>query len=208
MKIKPSLLPAFTTNEYRLIIQPHEDLCNKINQIKKLFAETYQLPVYRYAKPCITLVRFTQYEMMEEKIIRRIKNITSVNASFTVELKDFGSFPTHSVFINVATQTNIVALLKELKSVQKLMKLNDEHKPHFITEPYINIAAKLLPWQYEKGWLQYSNTPFAALFVANEIVLEKRKIGEQKYQAVQRFQLSADAGTAIIKSRTAQLSFF
>ncbi len=188
MKIKPSFIPAYEMYEYRIIIQPHEDLCDKINAIKRSFAENYQLPVYRYVKPDITLVRFTQYEMPEERIMYRLQNIAISNASFAIELKDFGSFPTHSIFINVATKTNIVALVKEIKSIQKLMKLDDEHKPHFITEPFITIAAKLLPWQYEKAWQEYSNTNFTAMFMANEIVLIKRKQGEKKYQTVKRFQ--------------------
>ena len=188
MKIKQSLIPAYETFEYRIMLQPHEDLCDKINAVKKIFAETFDLPVYRYAMPNITLVRFTQYEIMEEKIIHRLQNIATANKPFTIELKDFGSLPTHSIFINVATKTNIVALVKEIKSIQKLMKPDDEHKPHFITEPFILIAAKLLPWQYEKAWIEYSNTAFTAMFMANEIVLAKRKTGEKKYQPIKSFQ--------------------
>ena len=105
MKIKPSFIPAYEIYEYRIILQPHEDLCNKINAIKRSFAEMYQLPVYRYAKPDITLVRFKQYEMVEEKIMHRLQNIAISNTSFAIELKDYGSFPTHSIFINVATKT-------------------------------------------------------------------------------------------------------
>ncbi len=188
MKIKPSFIPAYEIYEYRIILQPHEDLCNKINAIKRSFAEMYQLPVYRYAKPDITLVRFKQYEIVEEKIMHRLKNIAMNNASFAIELKDYGSFPTHSIFINVATKTNIVALVKEIKSIQKLMKPDDEHKPHFIIEPFITIAAKLLPWQYEKAWLEYNNTNFTAMFMANEILLVKRKAGEKKYHTIKHFQ--------------------
>lgn len=204
----PSLIPGYTTCEYRIIIQPHEDLCNKINTIKKQFAEVFQLPVYHYSKPDITIVRFTQYEIMEERIIHRLKNIVTTIATFKVELKDFGSFPTHSIFINVATKSSIVALVKELRSIQKLLKLNEEHKPHFITEPFITIAAKLLPWQYEKGWLEYSNTPFTAMFMAEDILLLKRNTGEKKYQTVQRFQLQPHLDLSVVKNKVKQLSFF
>jgi hypothetical protein len=31
------------------------------------------------------------------------------------------------------------------------LKLNDDNKPYFITEPHLTIARKLQPWQYEKG---------------------------------------------------------
>jgi len=202
MKIKPSFIPAYEIYEYRIILQPHEDLCNKINAIKRSFAESYQLPVYRYAKPDITLVRFTQYEMPEERIMLRLQNIATNYASFTIELKDFSSFPTHSIFINVASKTNIVALVKEIKSIQKWMKPDDEHKPHYITEPFITIAAKLLPWQYEKAWVEFSNTNFTAMFMTNEILLLKRKQGETKYKTVKRFQFLNQ------KTVTAQTSLF
>ena len=89
MKIKPSFLPANEMYEYRIIIQPHEDLCEKINSIKRSFAESYQLPVYRYAKPDITLVRFTQYEMPEERIVHRLQNIATGDAiAFSVEVQN------------------------------------------------------------------------------------------------------------------------
>ena len=68
------------------------------------------------------------------------------------------------------------------------MKLNDDNKPHFILEPHITIARKLQPWQYEKGWLEYSNKNFTGRFIADSMILLKRPVGEMKYQVVQRFE--------------------
>jgi hypothetical protein len=80
-------------------------------------------------------------------------------------------------------------LVKEIRSqAQRLMKLNDDNKPHFIMEPHIPIARKLLPWQYEKGWLEYSNKHFTGRFIADGMLLLKRPVGEMKYQIVERFQ--------------------
>ena len=70
---------------------------------------------------------------------------------------------------------------------QRLMKLNDEHKPHFILEPYITLARKLKPWQYEKGWLEMSHKHFTARFIAEGMTLLKRPAGEIKYQVAQKF---------------------
>ncbi len=67
------------------------------------------------------------------------------------------------------------------------MKLNDDNKPHFIMEPHLTIARKLKPWQYEKGWLEYSHKHFAGRFIADSMVLLKRPVGEMKYQVVERF---------------------
>jgi len=68
------------------------------------------------------------------------------------------------------------------------LKLNDDNKPYFITEPHLTIARKLQPWQYEKGWLEYSNKNFTGRFIADGMLLLKRTLDEKKYQVVQRFE--------------------
>jgi hypothetical protein len=68
------------------------------------------------------------------------------------------------------------------------MKLNDDNKPHFIMEPHLAIARKLLPWQYEKGWLEFSNLHFTGRFIADAMLLLRRPLDEIKYQVVQRFE--------------------
>jgi len=165
-------------NEYLLILNPHEELCNKVQQVKKEFHESYQNPTALGGKPHVTLVRFTQLALMEERIVQRLRTIAMGYCPFKVELKDFGSFPSHTIFINVTSKLPIRALVNEVKDIQRLMKLDKENKPHFIDEPYLPIARKLLPWQYEKGWLEYSNKSFTGRFVADAMLLLKRRQGE------------------------------
>ena len=57
----------------------------------------------------------------------------------------------------------------------------------FILQPYINIAYKLLPWQYEKAWLEYEQKHFHGRFIADSITLLKRKEVNKGYQIVERF---------------------
>jgi 2'-5' RNA ligase len=175
------------TNEYLLILNPHEELRNKIQQVKKEFYDAYQAPTALGGKPHVTLVRFTQVALMEERIIQRLRTIAMGYCPFKVELKDFGSFPSHTLFINVTSKLPIRALVNEVKDIQRLMKLDKEHKPHFIDEPYIPIARKLLPWQYEKGWLEYSNKSFTGRFIADAMLLLKRREGEMAWQIAERF---------------------
>ncbi len=68
------------------------------------------------------------------------------------------------------------------------MKLNNDNKPHFILEPHIPIARRLEPWQYEKGWLEYSHKHFTGRFIADAMLLLKRPVGENKYQIAQRLE--------------------
>jgi 2'-5' RNA ligase len=158
-------------------------------EVKKKFAEDYQSEHAKWGKPHVTIVNFVQYTMMEERIINRLHAIAMGYPPFKVELKDFGSFPSHTIFINVISKLPIQNLVKEVrKESQKLLKLNDDNKPYFITEPHLTIARKLQPWQYEKGWLEYSNKHFTGRFIADSMVLLKRPVGEMKYQLAERFQ--------------------
>ncbi|MEO7307107.1 MAG: hypothetical protein ABIR78_00790, partial [Ferruginibacter sp.] len=71
---------------------------------------------------------------------------------------------------------------------QRLMKFDNDNKPHFILEPHLTIARKLLPWQYEQGWLEYSHKHFTGRFIADSMLLLKRPVGELKYQILRRFE--------------------
>lgn len=181
-------IPGYRYNEYLLVLTPHEELRNKIMYIKNAFADKYKSNYAKFGQPHITLVNFVQFEMMEERLVNRLRTIAMSYHPFKIELKDFGSFPTHTIFINVDTQLQVKNLVKEIRPAQQLMTLNKDNKPHFIDTPYLTIARKLVPWQYEKAWLEYSNLQFTSRFIANGMLLIKRKVGDLKYQIVQRFE--------------------
>lgn len=181
-------IPGYRYNEYLLILNPHEELRNKIMHAKKEFGEKYKAPAAMYSKPHITLVNFVQFEMAEERIVNGLKTIAMGLAPFKVELKDYGSFPSHTIFINIESKQQVKNLSKELRAAQRLMILNKDNKPHFLDNPHIIIAGKLAPWQYEKGWLDYSHRQFTGRFIADSMLMLKRKVGDKAYQVVQRFE--------------------
>ena len=174
------------TNEYLLVLSPHEELRSRIGQVRKEFSEAYQAPLNFGGRPHLTLLTFTQLALMEERILSRLRTIAMGYCPFKVELKDFGSYPSHSIFINVTSKLPIRGLVKEVREIQRLMKLDKEHKPHFIDEPQLTIARKLLPWQYEKGWLEYSHKSFTARFIADSMLLLKRPQGHKAWQIAER----------------------
>ncbi|MEO5783864.1 MAG: 2'-5' RNA ligase family protein [Ginsengibacter sp.] len=181
-------IPGYRYNEYLLILNPHEELRNKIMHVKKELSEKYKAPTAMYSKPHITLVNFVQFEMIEERILNSLKTIAMGYAPFKVELKDYGSFPSHTIFINIESRQKVKNLSKELRPAQRLMTLNKDNKPHFIDNPHLTVARKLLPWQYEKGWLDYSHRQFTGRFMTDSMLLIKRKVGDRAYQVVQRFE--------------------
>ena len=181
-------MPGYRINEYLLVLNPPEDLWNKIIKIKNEFADKYKSEFARFSKPHISLINWVSLELMEERMMQRLQTISMGISPFKVELKDYGSFPSHTIFINVLSKVPIQSLVREMKQAQKLMTLNKENKPHFIETPHISICRKLKPWQYEEGWLEFSHRQFTGRFIADSMLLLKRRVGDKAYQIAKRFE--------------------
>jgi 2'-5' RNA ligase len=187
--ITTTTIPGYRVYEYLLVLNPHEELRNKIIKVKQAFYDTYKASSAIGGKPHITLANFLQYELMEERLINRLQMTAMGFHPIKVELRDYGSFPSHTIYITVVSKLPVQLLVKTIRTdAQRLMKLNDDNKPHFMLEPHITIARKLQPWQYEKGWLEYSHKQFTGRFIADSMLLLKRPVGELKYQIAKRFE--------------------
>jgi len=181
-------MPGYRINEYLLVLNPPQILWDKIKEIKDAFADKYKNEIARFTKPHISLINWVSLELMEERMIQRLQAISMGITPFKVELKDYGSFPSHTIFINVISKVPIQSLVREMKQAQRLMTLNKENKPHFIETPHLSICRKLKPWQYEEGWLEFSNRQFTGRFIADSMLLLKRRVGEKAYQIAKRFE--------------------
>ena len=172
--------------EYLLVLQPHEALGAEIKSIKEKFAADYDCELARKGLPYITLAAFKQYPAAENCIRQSLRINARILSPFKVEMKNFGSFPSHTIYINILSKVPILNAVKALRQAQRFMKLVKDNKPHFITQPHVTIARKLQPWQYEKGWLEYEQAHFHGRFIANHALLLKRKAGEF-YKPVEQF---------------------
>jgi 2'-5' RNA ligase len=179
---------GYIQNEYLVILNPHEELRKKITAAKEEFNKKFDAPTAKWGKPHLALVRFTQLEMIEERIINHLKMVAMGYHPIKVELKDFGGYPSHTIFINVTTKEPIKNLVKEIKPWQKLLKLNEDNKPHFIDDPMFTVARQLKPLQYETAWPEYQNKTFTGRFIADGMLLLKRKVGEKAYQISELFE--------------------
>jgi 2'-5' RNA ligase len=186
--INQTTLPGYQQNEYLLVLKPHEELLNKIVKVKEEFATKYSAPLAKVLKPHIALVTFTAWTMAEEKIVQRLQHIAMGISPIKIELNNYGSFPSHTIYINVTSKVPIQNLVKEIKEAQRILKTTNEHKPHFIEAPHIAIARKLKPWQFEQGWLEYSHRQFTGRFIADSMLLLKRSTNTQPYQIAKRFE--------------------
>jgi 2'-5' RNA ligase len=183
-----STLSTYRSSDYLLVLNPHEELRERIGKVKQEFAEKFKAEQAVWSKPHLTLLRFRQLEMREARILNFLKVRAMSQYPFKVELKDFGSFPSHSIYISVPTKEPIRELVKGIKREQRLFKYDKDHKPHFIDEPHLTIARKLQPWQYEQSWLEYSNKHFTGRFIADGMILLKKRDGEKGYHILKRFE--------------------
>ena len=180
--------------EYLLLIEPRKDLSDAITGIKKAFYDQYKAPEALKGKPHLTLVNYKQYTSFESRIVQKLRTVSMQISPIAIDLHDYGSFPSHTIYINVVSRSTVQNLVKNIRThLQGLMKMDKDNKPHFIMEPHITIARRLKPWQYEQGWLDYSHQSFSGRFIANTMVLLRRETPDQKYELVHRFEFQGMA---------------
>lgn len=181
-------LPGFQVNEYKIVLLPHEELARYIVEVRKSFNDVFKIEKPTTSHPQVVLALFKQIQAFEERILNRLRIVALGNPAFKVEMKDFGSYPSHTIFINVTTKTPISDLVKKIRhDTQKLMKLDADNKPHFLNDSHINLGMKLKPWQYEEAWKEYSHRHFTGRFIAKNMLLLRRKPGETGYKIIQSF---------------------
>ena len=180
--------PGYRLNEYKLVIPLPDALQQKVIAIRTEFGEKYSYKPDT-GRAHVILVMFSQLEMMEDKIRQKLRTITMGEAPFKIELKDFGTYPSHSIFVNIATREPVKKLIRSVRDIQSILRTDKEHKVHFLQEPMIVVGRKLKPWQYEKAWLEYSQRQFTGRFIADAVLLLKRAENTIPWQIVERMEL-------------------
>lgn len=84
-------MPGHKSYEYLLVLNPHEELRNKIEKSRSELVTHYHITQPPPGRPNVSLVKFTATQMMEEKIINRLQLITMEEKPFVVELQDLAA---------------------------------------------------------------------------------------------------------------------
>ena len=171
-------MPGYRMYEYLLVLDPHEELRNRIEKSRKELVDGYHIIQPPPGRPNVSLVRFSATQMMEERIIHRLQQIAMEEKPFVVELKDFGSYPMHAIFIRIANQQRVLELIKNLKSARLLMKAAGED-PHFLLDPQIALAGRIPKEKYLEAMKEYLHKKFTGRFLADAFLLLKRAKNEK-----------------------------
>lgn len=177
--------------EYLVLVPVPETVTSLIQQQKEYMARAYNIKHVLPAKPYISIVKFSQYKALEKEVVKRLHLSATGLAPGLINLKGFGSFPTHTIFINITSKEFITSIVRRVRTYSQLsMRLNIDHKPHFFTDPHIAFARELKPWQYEKAWLHYERQSFSARFIATNFHMLGRPVKTSTYFLLNTFHMS------------------
>jgi 2'-5' RNA ligase len=192
MKLKGNILPGYEVYEYFLIVSLPVAIQEEIIGLRKKFHATFRTIHNIKGRPSLALAHFIQYEAVQTKVVDLFKNIAAFSPPLQISLQNFGSFPTHSIFVKVNEDSGVHKLVKEIRSKAKRnLRVNSETKPMIMLEPHVGIVRKLTPEIYEQSWSKYCDAVFKAGFRAEEMILLRRPPGLKSWQVVERFEFQS-----------------
>lgn len=194
MTVKPTSIPPFPQAEYMLVLSPDESLQERIGRVRQTISEKTGIR-NPGGKANITLARWQAWDMMEERLLQRLHVVAMEQYPFQVQLEDFKGFPSHTTYIQVPTREPILRLVAGIRKHKRLMR-SEEADPYFISEPHLVLNRGLTPAQYEAAMQVLAPRHFHASFVADAMLLLKRRVGAQAYQILGRFDFEHLAVTA------------
>ena len=154
-------ISQFQKADYKLVLLPSNDIKDKIKLIQSDFA--YQNKYSSALFPAqIHLLSFTQLVHLEKRVIQKLEMIATATKPFLVEFENYDSLPTHSIFFNISSKHLVTDLIKSIKTeMHQMLKLDEDNKPFYNTNPNVILAQKLKPWQYEQAIAKYTHSSFS-----------------------------------------------
>ena len=179
-------LPGYRLHDYQLVIMPNETFRQRVMHVRKEFADRFGLEKPYSGGAHLPLLKFSQVDMMETKLVHALKAVAMGVQPFRVEVKDYGAYPTHSIYLQTLTRSPLTDLVKQLKQTGRILK-STAGEPFFLNNFNFTIANKLLPYQFEKGWEDMQHRSFTARFMVDGLLLLKRAGQAGKFAVVEHF---------------------
>lgn len=178
-------MPGHTLQEYQVVIAPNEALRERIMKRRSEFRERHGASGY-LPPAYLSLARFHQYLMNEERTVAQIERIAMGTAPFRLSIRGFNSLPDHAIFFHTERSAGIRKLTAEIKGLGRMLHPDPDHKAHIFPEPHIALARRLAPEQFAAGWAEWAPRPFSADILADALLVLKRIPGELRSQVVLR----------------------
>lgn len=178
-------VPGYPVHEYRLVLRPPQAVRDRLDNLRASLKKDGLIGQGQSGFNHVLIAAFRQYAMAEEKLTHRLRNVFSALAPFKLQLHTFKSLPTHTIYLEVPATPAFQNMVKELRQHQAMLKV-PQHDPAIVTLPKIVVTQKLNPRQYETLWPILERRHFKASFIANDLLLLRRRQGEQNWQILER----------------------
>jgi hypothetical protein len=180
--------PGDVSYEYVILLGLPEAVKKRVVTKKRDFFSKYGTLSAIRSAPHMKLVSFTMKSSLEDRIIESLEKVSLGEAPFKVSLKNYGAYEKHSISIKVQDREPILSLCSQLSSLLSITSQAPLPPAAFTNEPAIEIASGLTPGVYLRAAKEYAKKMFTDLFVANSLLLLKRRNEHQKYQVVRGFE--------------------
>lgn len=175
MTIACSGMPGYRVNQYRLIMLPQESMAQKILQLRRAAANYFPEAKVLMNRPYIGLADFMQYEMMEERLQYRLRCIAMEQQAFRLRIQGWELTAQQSLTLHLPDAEPIMQLVAQIRfEARRLMKLNDQVKPHFAQRPSLPIIHQIPEQLLGAVEKRYARKKIEGSLTADAMLLLKR----------------------------------
>lgn len=160
---------------YFIALIPQYALRKQIKQLKQEMKLQFKAKHALKSPAHITLQRpFIRNEENELLLLNNLKEFSSIQQPFNIDLLGFGCFTPRVIFVKIANHEPIITMYKQLKKV--LIKKLGFNKTEIASSifPHITIATKdLTEDAFKAAWPKFEKRAFKATFLVNSLFLLK-----------------------------------
>jgi len=137
-----------------------------------------------------------------QQYIPRLKSLFASFSAFECQIRNFGTFPKHTIFAAIENPRPFKKIRQELYLQRKHSNLLDRWAiPSQHIHPHVTVAYRDLTQEnYDAGWAKYSQLQFSAEFKIDHVHLLQHKT---RWKSIFEFPLLGTRG-----KRAEQLSLF
>ena len=164
------------TSLYFIAIIPDTHFQEEVIRIKESIKENYESEHALRSPAHITLYMPFKWRIDRENRIRNVlSEFADGRSSFTINLKNFGSFPRKVIYIGVQENDELARLQKDLiKTVAQNLKLPTGQYKGKAFHPHMTVAFRdLKPAMFHKAWHDYKDKNLSYTMEVNAISLLK-----------------------------------
>ncbi len=169
------------TERYFIASVPPSPYFEEVLKFKNHFKTKYQSKAALNSPPHITLhMPFEWKVKAQEKLISSLETFFKVEAPVEVTLKNFGSFSSRVIFVNVINSESLDAMQKRLtqhcKRTLNLFNADYQDRPF---HAHMTVAFRDLKKQaFELAWQEFKTKTFEGHYATNQISLLKHVDGQ------------------------------